>query len=141
MLKLRTEEEILAVIENFGVKMDEYNEVINHPDTYQGMAKIIRMFHNIMIGWTDERGSHFDILFVHNPVTPKENNRNFQGGLKSSDLFVSIMRKGSFGFEINNTDTTPEYYGEKLGLGGRNETTIKLAELINNIKVYLILED
>lgn len=54
-----------------------------------------------------------------------------QGGLRWNDLFVSIMRKGAFGF-LTNVEKDSGYIAEKLNLGN-NVTTEKLTELINAI--------
>ncbi len=115
---------------------DEYGEVINGQGTYEKVAQILKKLGVILIGWTDESGTHFDILFVH---TTNFEGSNIQGGIRRVDLFVSIMRMGAFGFDVENTDTDWNYYDEKLSGGTIGETTgRKLAELINGIKKELL---
>lgn len=117
---------------------DEYSEVTNSEETYSEIAAFLRATQNVFIGWTDEEGSHFDILFTYMPL----GFGTHQGGVRPTDLFVSIMRVGSFGFEILNEMTNWVYYDEKLGNAFKfGETTgTKLAELINGVKKYLRAE-
>lgn len=111
---------------------DTYGEIINGEDTYREIVTDLRESGRCLIGWTDQNGTHLDILFVYrSPIYG-----TVQGGLKGSDLFVSIMRRGAFGFESENADTAPAYYDEKLG-GGLHSTSIPLAELINGVKTAL----
>lgn len=114
---------------------DEYGEVINGEQTYNTIATLLHTGQPALIGWTDQAepvGTHFDILFTRKAF--KEG--TVQGGIAWDDIFVSIMRIGAFGFEVQNKDTAPGYYMEKLGFTG-DETGEKLAELINEIKKRL----
>ncbi len=115
---------------------DEYEEVINGEATYSRIAEILNRDEDVIIGWTDGEGTHFDILFH---CAPKKTWKfgHLQGGVAPTDLFVSIMRVGCFGFESNNTDTNAGYYSEKLRIGG-SATSEKLAELINGVKKLLV---
>ena len=113
---------------------DEYGEVINHKKTYIDIAHHLRKEGRILIGWTDENGTHFDILFVLNPILEGS---NIQGGIRQTDLIVGIMRIGLFGFEVARQDTNYGYIGGKLNIGGQNITTEKVAELINGVKKEL----
>ncbi len=110
---------------------DEYGEVINSEKTYKEIAYQLKHGNSVIIGWTDEEGTHYDILFSLNVV--KEG--TLQGGLRWNDLFVSIMRKGAFGF-LTDSPKDSGYIGEKLSLGD-NITTEKLTELINGIILNL----
>lgn len=112
---------------------DNFEEVINGPETYARIAEIINRDGSVLIGWTDGDMTHLDILFTSG-VTGFG---HFQGGVNPSDIFVSIMRKGAFGFESNSADTHAGYYNEKLG-GGMGSTAEKLAELINEVKKLLV---
>lgn len=116
---------------NSFMKYDEYHEVINSQETFKEIGQLLQANQSVFIGWTDGEGTHFDILFIINPI----GFGSFQGGVTTSDLFVSIMRVGSFGFEIRDTYTNAGYYEEKLArltsLGSSRE---KLAELINGVK-------
>ena len=113
------------------MKYDDYGEVINAPETYQEIADTLKRM-NVLIGWTDGEGTHLDILFT----AKADGFGTFQGGVKDTDLFVSIMRMGAFGFEKEKDDTHAGYYEEKLGdrLGS---TADALAQLINGIKKLL----
>lgn len=107
--------------------LDEYGEVINGENTYKEIAYLLKSNNSVIIGWTDEEGTHFDVLFTLNAVKKG----TLQGGLRWNDLFVSIMRIGAFGF-LTDGEKDSGYIGEKLGLGN-NVTTEKLTELINGI--------
>jgi len=115
---------------------DEYGEIVNGEKTYKEIAEELKGGNNMLIGWTDQNSTHLDILFSH-PAVPY--GTNIQGGVRGTDLFVSIMRWGAFGFEIEHKDTHPGYYNEKLGNRGSfgTECSEKLAELINGVKKYL----
>lgn len=111
---------------------DSYGEVINGEETYKTIATLLNTGDSVLIGWTDQAepvGTHFDILFTRRAYKAGI----VQGGIEWDDLFVSIMRVGAFGFEVENKDTAPGYYMEKLRFTGE-ETGEKLAELINEIK-------
>lgn len=112
------------------MKQEEYGEVINDKETYEEIAELLLVDKPVLIGWTDQEGTHLDIIFILNPMIFGS---NIQGGLRQRDLFVGIMRFGIFGFEINDDDTHYGYIGEKLGMGN-NVTAKKLAELINGVK-------
>lgn len=109
---------------------DVYGDVVNSSDTYKWVAIEVQRKASLIIGWTDQQGTHYDILFA----LPRfiENNR-LQGGLSGLELFVSVVRVGCFGFEIKeNADTHKNYYEEKIGLGSD-----EAAELINNVRSEL----
>lgn len=112
---------------------DKYDEIINGQETYRDIAKFLKKGQPIMIGWTDEICTHYDILFVYK--TNKEQGNMFQFGLRATYLFISIMGWSSFGFEINQ-EKTPGYISEKLNIKGK-ETVEKITELINGVIVEL----
>lgn len=114
------------------MSVDEYGELTNSKETYQEIASTLSSWGGIVIGWTDGMGSHYDILFTYRPVVKG----SLQGGLKQGYLFVSIMRMGCFAFDIEQQDTEPSYYGEKLGLYA-GITLPKIADLINGVKKEL----
>lgn len=110
---------------------DEYGEVTNSDMTFCHIAKhLVKASDSIMIGWTDENGTHFDIMFTLGAMPV---GRNIQGGINpAKDLIVSIMRQGSFAFRTDRNDTHYGYYAEKLGIGGK-VTGEMLGELINGV--------
>lgn len=114
------------------MKLDEYGEVINDEFNYEFIANTLKMGSNMTIGWTDGLGSHFDIFFAYRSSAAG----NLQGGIRpTTDLVVSIMRRGSFMFEVGK-ESHYTYYGEKLNMGV-GPTTEKMSELINNIRMLL----
>lgn len=106
---------------------DTYGEVVNGEKTYKEIAYLLKSGNSVIIGWTDEEETHLDILFCLNVVKEGQ----LQGGLRWNDLFISIMRVGSFGFLTDNKKDSG-YIGEKLNLRN-NVTTQKLTELVNGI--------
>lgn len=113
------------------MEKDSYGEIINSKYTYQEISYLLKNGRSVIIGWTDGEGSHYDILFTLNVI--KEG--TLQGGLRWNDLFVSVMRKGCFGF-LTDDEKSVDYVGEKLGFG-KNITTEKLTELINGVIRHL----
>lgn len=113
---------------------DTYGEILNSADTYREIAYACLYQKSVLIGWTDEQMTHLDILFTYKPTFE---GANHQGGIKPTDLFVSVMRRGAFGFERAETSTHSGYINEKLG-GGLGSTAEKLAELINGVRNALL---
>lgn len=115
---------------------DEYGDVTNSEDTYKAIAEELGG-NAVTIGWTDQNSTHLDILFTYKSLWY---GGNIQGGIRPrGDLFVSIMRVGSFAFDIKNTDTHWSYYSEKLGYNTGEITGKALADLINGVKKELLL--
>lgn len=118
---------------------DSYGEVINSPATFGAIALALKMKENVMVGWTDEGGSHLDILFTYKAM---KFGKHIQGGLSpEKDLFVSIMRVGAWGFAINDTVIYPSYLEEKFRCSFCSfgePTGEKLAKLINGVKKELL---
>lgn len=106
----------------------EYGEITNSQETYEDIADILKEHNSVLIGWTDEIYTHYDILFLYKT---QFYGTNIQGGIKSNDLFITIMRKGAFGFKIDSKKPSG-YIAEKLNLSD-DETAEKLAELINGV--------
>ena len=115
---------------------DQYFEILNGRETFEEIAYLlISNSRPLMIGWTDGAGSHFEIMFVTQPLKLQGN--QWQGGLRTTDLFVSIMGVGSFGFEYDeHYKKHPYYFSEKLdrhGVLGNGVTLVALAELLNGV--------
>lgn len=116
------------------MQTDKYGEVLNRAGTYDEIvAQLNTHSRSMIIGWTDEEGSHLDILFT---LQPRQEGNLQRGSRGPTDLFVSIMGIGAHGFALDSDDIDPGYYGEKLRLGD-NITTTKLAELVNNVRARL----
>ena len=110
------------------MNFDNYGEVINGKATYLAIAKHIYFNNLILIGWTDELGGHYDILFAYRTLVQ---GTDIQRGIKGSDLFISIIGKGAFGFKVEK-DKMSSYVAEKLNLSD-DKSTEKLTELINGV--------
>lgn len=120
------------------MNQDEYGTILNGPETYQAIALALVTTKLALIPWTDEAGTQLDILLAHG-VEFAPSRSLIQGGVRPTDFFVSIMRKGAFGFELNDLETHSGYYAEKLKLSGE-ETIDKLAEFLNGVKAALKAE-
>jgi len=114
---------------------DSFDTVINGEDTYEETARVLLRDGKIVYPWTDEKETQLDILFTYQPTTCFEYGLNchMQGGVRVTDLFVSIMRVGAFAFQIDNNDSSPEYIAEKFR-HHKNYTIEKLTDLINGVR-------
>lgn len=112
---------------------DEYGEIINGYKTVTEIAEKLKKGQSAIIGWTDEKYTHLDLLFNYN--TYKEG--MLQRGLRGNELYVSIMSMGAFGFDVKDKEIHKGYISEKLNINGE-PTITKLAELINGIIKELI---
>lgn len=110
---------------------DSYGEVINTENTYKAIANELVNGDSVLIGWTDQEGTHVDILFCFDVNKAPIN--TVQGGISANDLFISIMRRGAFAFDIS-MESHHGYYAEKLNLEGWGSTVEKLAELFNAVR-------
>ena len=112
---------------------DEYGEIINGDDTVIEISKRLKEGQSVIIGWTDEKYTHLDLLF--NYKTYKEG--MLQRGLRGNELYVSIISLGAFGFDVKDREIHKGYISEKLNIRGE-PTVSKLAELINGVIKELI---
>lgn len=125
-----TEDDARGLIEMKTPNFDKWKEVVNGPDTYAAIASELADHQCCIVGWTDCHYTHHDVLFT---LSPKKFG-SLQGGLRGhGDLFVTIMRRSAFAFEVTRTnDLHSSYVAEKLGEG--DNVTIKiLTELINGV--------
>lgn len=112
---------------------DEYGEIVNGYDTVVEISKKLKNGQSVIIGWTDEKYTHLDLLF--NYKTYKEG--MLQRGLRGNELYVSVVSIGAFGFDVKDKEIHEGYISEKLNIHGE-PTVNKLAELINGIIKELI---
>lgn len=105
---------------------DKYNEVINGELTYKYIALELKKDQTIGIGWTDEIYTHFDIIFK----LGINKFGDFQRGIRSNYLFVSIIGHTSYAF-VPDSIKEGDYIQEKLRMN--NDCGDKLKELINGI--------
>ena len=110
------------------MNVDKYGEVINGEETYAVIAyDLVKNRKSVIIGWTDQKYDHRDILFT----LGVNKCGSLQRGLKANDLYVSIIGCNSFGF-IPDTQKHYNYILEKLQLDD-NSTNRDIAELINGV--------
>ncbi len=111
--------------------MDAWNQVTNGPDTYKAIVEELIKNKCCIIGWSDTKYTHYDILFT---LSPRKFGHLYFGIKARNDLFVSLMRRGSFGFELTSPSENlhPGYIAQKLGEHG-DETMQALGELINGV--------
>lgn len=121
------------------VNTDAWGEVVNGPDTVRTIVESLTVGWPVIIGWTDERATHHDVLFaivrdIHGPL---QGIHPVAQRIPSSILFVSVMRVGAFGFVMERgTKFDDRYVAEKLGVGGA--TADALAALINDVVQELV---
>ena len=109
-------------------KKNNYNEVLNDIGTYKVIASNLLQGINVFIGWTDNDSTHYDILFTYGAL----GNGGYQRGLRMTDLFVSIMSIGSFGFKTDSYKDVG-YIAEKIFHGRLDKSVVALTELINGV--------
>lgn len=107
-------------------------EVTNNKKLYQDITYKLAFHGACLIGWSDERGTHLDILF--STIAPFKSLGECRRGIRASYLFVSVMGVGAFGFDVSDHKTHPSYYSEKLNLGWSSQ---EVADLINGVKKSL----
>ena len=90
------------------VKYDNYGEVINDKITYEYIVYILNSGGNILIGWTDENASHYDILFS----LIERSFGTIHGGVKVNDKLSGA------------------YITDKLGVQGSEK---EFEELVNGV--------
>lgn len=112
---------------------DKYGEIINGIETYTEIADRLIEGTSVIIGWTDEKYTHLDLLFNYRPYK----DGMLQRGLRGNELYVSIISLGAFGFDVKDREIHKGYILEKLNIHGE-PTVSKLAELINGIIKELI---
>jgi len=114
--------------------LDPYGEVVNGAKTYQSIRNGLATRIPVMIGWTDQEGTHLDILFTPGAYV---HGGTMRGGIRPrEDAFVSIMRFGAFGFQHGSQypELSAMYVSEKLGFrGSRNPTVSELTDLLNAV--------
>ena len=112
------------------LNLDQFRQVTNGQLTYDAIAAQLLMNGSCIVGWTDKRDSHLDILFT---VSPKCYGA-LQGGIMGYGyLYVSIMKRSCFAFRIDyNEDRFPSYIGEKLS-EPPGPSVVALTELINGV--------
>lgn len=110
---------------------DNYGEIINGNETFNLIAKNLLDTGKCIIGWTDERYDHRDILFTYKP----KKYGSLQRGLNWCYLYVSIMGHSCMGFliedDVNNRKHN-SYIKEKLNLH-ENSCDDKICDLINGV--------
>lgn len=116
------------------MNFNKYGEVINGEMTYKYIAKRLLQGESVGIGWTDEDSTHLDLIFK---LGLDGKSGDFQRGIQSNYLFVSIIDHISYAFKPD-TIKLGGYIQEKLRMN--NECGDKLAELINGIISELIGE-
>ena len=114
---------------------DNYGEIINSEKTFKHIAMRLKTGKSIIIGWADQEGTHYDVLFTGGAY--KQEGNYLQRGLRGNELFVSVMSHGAFGFNLDG-EKSSGYIAEKLHFGcWSNITMEKLSELINGVIRHL----
>lgn len=111
--------------------LDEWGQVINSDETFKKIAEVLEDRGRCIVGWTDQKYDHRDILFTYQPTAYG----SLQRGLRWCYLYVSIMGLSCMGFLIEmRTDNrkSNSYLKEKLRLND-NDCDDKICDLINGV--------
>ena len=117
------------------MNFNQYDETINGKDTFTEIADKLVLGEAVIIGWTDEETTHYDIFFKLRAYRWFGIN-TLQSGIKQTDLFIGIIGHGLFGFKTDDIKSY-DYIAEKLRLHGEKKHLKKVAELINGIVLEL----
>lgn len=114
---------------------DSYGTVYNTSHNFALLASILEKGESVLIPWTDEEYTQLDLLFAYKSVSQGR----LQRGLKKTDLFVSVIGIGAFGFSVgeDSIESHPSYIKEKFGVNSRGITWDKLTKLINSVRKQL----
>ena len=118
------------------MNFNDYGEITNGEQTYESIANLLLKGETVGIGWTDEIGTHLDIIFKLGLDTKCG---NFQRGIKANYLYISIIDYTSYAFCVENGVKQGTYIQEKLRIN--DYTGDKLAQLINGIIICLNKEN
>lgn len=116
------------------MNVDDYLEVVNGRKTFEFIAGVLRKERCFVTGWSAENSMHLDIMFTLRPRQGGFLNRGCSG---LTDMFVSIIGVGCWGFKIDETYIHPNYVNEKFTIKFDLTTSIKVAELINGVRKLL----
>lgn len=113
--------------------LDADGYVINGPGTYHFLGRMMEKGMYAFFPWTDGAGTQYDIFMT--PLETFGEFPNIQGGLaRGGFLYVGLMQRGSFAFNVDNGEKSPSYVGEKLlTTPGTYPTSVALATLINAV--------
>jgi hypothetical protein len=114
---------------------DYEGAVINGPETYKRLAALRTM--SLAFNWTDGRGTLVAAMVTPGSAVTVFANQRLQGFHQALSvnqiLFISVLRAGSFGFDLyDGHGVAASYVAEKLGLYGA--TAKAMAHLINGVK-------
>lgn len=125
-----------------GFDRDADGNVVNGEGTYRELG--LKLFYDNpppVLPWSDEQGVVLDLLLVYGA---DELGRLSGGQDGFTGLMVCTLNSArSFCFQLQDETgqrlvKSPDYVGEKLGLGGYNPTTTRLAELVNGVAQELL---
>ena len=104
--------------------------VVNSEMTYKTIAGHLYTNRSCIVGWSDERGTHYCILLSLYP----DQFGSLQFGLAGlTDLYVAIMGKGAHGFAVYSGEMHFNYIAAKLCVEGDTPTAKALSKFINCI--------
>lgn len=119
---------------------DEWGVVFNSPETFEALADRLSGRKEKpsttpgeaqAFGWTDQQGSHMDVLLA----LPNETGPFNRTDSRYGKLWIGVAGYGLWA--VPSGDLDPGYVASKLGFGYPNATVIKLAELINGVTTAL----
>ena len=115
---------------------DEHGLVCNGEDTYRCAALDMRYRHQVVLNWTDQRGTALNIHLAYGPTRVGTLAGMIDGG--PNKMWVGVAGHGCWAFEVQPGHLHADYIAEKLKV--RGATAIAVAELLDNIRRELAVE-
>jgi hypothetical protein len=107
--------------------------VINDPQNYETLARILRDEHAVLFAWSDRHDTQLDLILNYAPTAF---GRTIEGFDESPHLLVSVVSFGAYGFPLDGRRHDPRVVGAELETG-INPATEQLTDLINGICLEL----
>ena len=115
------------------IKLDEYGEFLACPENIESVVDKLLATGSVLIGWSDGEATHYDVLLNYIVDFYPENRVSFQRGIHYNDLFVSVIGRGAFGFDIEeDCYLSPYYFEEKMNIDSP-ELAAFISDVITNI--------
>ena len=128
------------------VDINEDNLVVNGKGTYENIAEYLYDFNTAIFGWTNiSLYNKVPLTILINYAPAKICHSRLTKEVEKSNLFVSIIGFGAYGFNLSNKKLEPSYIADKLNIQQINTPNVnyeddlitQVADLINNVKLIL----
>ena len=110
---------------------DDYGQIINGPNTFQAVAADLLQRDQVVLNWTDRRGTLHNILLAFGPTRIGTLGGVVGGG--PGLLWVGVAGTGCVACPAGGGYLSWDYAAEKLGLKSQ-PTAEAIAELITGVR-------